>query len=112
MEAVLDFPIRIYCRGCDRPQPMVFRPLVRRVPALGIQVHCASCKRIAMLIDARGRTLCPRCDESVRAVAEVSAQGAYAWVACPACMHTLVTLYGVSLDVCARLGVVPELRNG
>lgn len=108
----LDFPIEIYCRACDASQPVVFRRVSARFPQFGIQVQCAQCNRVALLIDGAGRTLCPRCDESVRTVAEVSTQGAYAWISCPACLHTLVTLYGLSAEVCARLGVFPALRPG
>jgi len=107
----LDFPLEVHCRGCDASHPAVFRPVSARFGVLGIQVQCGQCARVALLIDGHGRTLCPSCDESVRTVAEVAARGAYAWISCPECAHTLVTLYGLSVEACARLGVFAGPQN-
>jgi hypothetical protein len=107
----LDFPLAVYCRGCDASQPVVFRHIAPRLGVLGIQVECGQCARIALLIDGQGRTLCPNCEESVRTVAEVAARGAYAWISCPECTHTLVTLYGLSAEACARLGMFAVPKN-
>lgn len=107
----LDFPLELHCRSCDASQPMVFGDLSARIPALGIRLQCGQCDHIALLLDGQGRTLCPRCEESMRPEAEVAARGAYAWISCPECRHTLVTLYGLSLEVCAQLGVFPSPRE-